>query len=68
MSTGCAKSVMSNEETEQLRDGIRSGTIACECRVVDRETYEHEPGCYWDWALLRIYEVERKLESEVGTP
>lgn len=58
---------MSTLESQALRDGIRDGSIRCRrpseggrCNPRDAE---HEAGCVWNRAIIRIYELERAAEG-----
>ena len=58
---------MSTPDSQALRDGIRSGAIRCRSRAeggrCDPRTANHEPGCPWNRAVVRIYEIERAAED-----
>ena len=59
---------MSTPASQALRDGIRSGAIRCrrpsEGGECDPRSGEHERGCTWNNAVIRIYEIERAAEGE----
>ena len=52
-----------------LRDGIRSGTRDCpdDGRWCNRVMAEHVDRCPWEFAMNRIYALEREMEmAKVG--
>ncbi len=56
-------------ESLKLRGQIRSGAIDCpdngrRCR---RDIAEHCHLCQWQWAIERIYELEREDEGDTGS-
>ncbi len=52
-------------ETKPLREGIRSGAIKCPDNGYrcNSRMAQHASNCPWDWAIKKIYRLERVMES-----
>lgn len=48
-------------ESEALREKIRSGEIQPEA---NRDQEKRDPSSYWEWAVERVYEIERAAEAD----
>jgi hypothetical protein len=59
--------------SQLLRDGIRNGTIQCECvtiighQAVRLGNSQHFPTCRWAGAIAEIYHLERLDEGIVDS-
>lgn len=54
------------KESAKLREHIASGMIECFCKRVGIVDPAHLASCGWDFAVRRIYTVERAEEEARG--
>lgn len=49
-------------EAARWRESLRGLHLVCACERGFHGA-EHEPGCAWEYAVMRLYELERMIEG-----